>query len=86
MQRREILASPVYRGLHTPVLLGGVPHAAAVLNGTLTAVLFRATWHWEVLVVGIALHLIAQRLTKKDPLWVAVARLYWRKRRYYEVR
>jgi type IV secretory pathway VirB3-like protein len=69
----------------TPTLLGGVPHMAAVLNGTLTAVLFRATFKWQVLVIGVGLHLIARQITKRDVHWVAVTKCYWRTKRHYAV-
>jgi type IV secretory pathway TrbD component len=69
----------------TPVLLGGVPHVVAVVNGTLTAAIFRASFRWEVLVVGVTVHLVARWITKRDVCWFAVARKYWRTRRYYNV-
>lgn len=64
---------PVNLSLTQPVLMGGVPRAFAIVNGTLAAALALGLHVWWLGVpLGLALHAAAVRLTHADPLWFDV--------------
>jgi type IV secretion system protein TrbD len=64
----------LHRSLTEPILMGGAPRAAAILIGTLSAVLALGLRLW---LVGLALWIIghgaAVWLAKRDPAFVEVA-------------
>ncbi|MCA6114971.1 VirB3 family type IV secretion system protein [Bradyrhizobium sp. WSM 1738] len=64
----------LHRSLAEPILMGGAPRAAAILIGTLSAVLALGLRLWLAgLVLWIAGHSIAVWLAKRDPAFVEVA-------------
>jgi type IV secretion system protein VirB3 len=64
----------LHRSLTEPILIGGAPRAAAILIGTLAAVLGLGLRLWITgLVFWIAGHGLAVWLAKRDPAFVEVA-------------
>jgi type IV secretion system protein VirB3 len=64
----------LHRSLTEPILIGGAPRAAAILIGTLAAVLGLGLRLWiPGLVLWIAGHGLAVWLAKRDPAFVEVA-------------
>jgi type IV secretion system protein TrbD len=64
----------LHRSLTEPIMLGGAPRAAAILIGTLAAILALGLRLWFVgLAVWIVGHGIAVWLAKRDPAFVEVA-------------
>ena len=72
--RRAGFELVLHRSLTEPILIGGAPRAAAILIGTLSAVLALGLRLW---LVGLALwiigHGVAVWLAKRDPAFVEVA-------------
>jgi len=63
----------LHRSLTEPILMGGAPRAAAILIGTLAAVLALGLRLWLAgLVFWIAGHGLAVWLAKRDPAFVEV--------------
>lgn len=63
----------LHRSLTEPIMLGGAPRAAAILIGTLAAVLGLGLRLWIAgLIVWIAGHSVAVWLAKRDPSFVDV--------------
>jgi type IV secretion system protein VirB3 len=62
------LGAPIHRSLVAPVLLGGAPRGAAILNGTLAAALGLGLQLW---IAGLALWMIGHSIcvfaAKRDP-------------------
>ena len=71
--------APVHRSLTEPILLGGVPRAVSIINGTLAAAVGLGLRLW---LVGAAIwlvgHLAAVWAAKRDPDFVDVARRHLR--------
>ncbi|MBR0900086.1 VirB3 family type IV secretion system protein [Bradyrhizobium tropiciagri] len=64
----------LHRSLTEPILIGGAPRAAAILIGTLSAVLALGLRLWLAgLVLWIVLHSAAVWFAKRDPAFVEVA-------------
>jgi type IV secretory pathway TrbD component len=64
----------LHRSLTEPILIGGAPRAAAILIGTLAAVIGLGLRLWiPGLVFWIAVHGLAVWLAKRDPAFVEVA-------------
>lgn len=64
----------LHRSLTEPILIGGAPRAAAILLGTVSAVLALGLRLWLAgLVLWIVGHGIAVWLAKRDPAFVDVA-------------
>lgn len=64
----------VHRALTEPILLGGAPRAAAIMIGTLAAVIALGLRLWLAgLIFWIVAQTIAVWLTKRDPAFVDVA-------------
>jgi type IV secretion system protein TrbD len=64
----------LHRSLTEPILIGGAPRAAAILIGTLAAVIGLGLRLWITgLVFWIAGHGLAVWLAKRDPAFVEVA-------------
>lgn len=70
---------PVHRALTEPILLGGVPRAVAIANGTLAAAIGLGLRLW-VAGVGFWLvgHAAAVWAAKRDPWFVEVVRRHLR--------
>jgi type IV secretion system protein TrbD len=64
---------PLHRALTEPILLGGAPRSAAILNGTIAAALGIGLQLW---IAGIAFwavgHTVAVFAAKRDPQFAAV--------------
>jgi len=64
---------PVHRSLTEPILMGGAPRSAAILNGTFAAALGLGLQLW---IVGIVYWLIAHGIcvfaAKRDPQFLEV--------------
>ena len=75
----EGFAVPVHRALTEPILLGGVPRAVAIVNGTVAAAFGLGLRLW---IAGLLLwaigHAAAAWAAKRDPLFVDVARRHLR--------
>jgi type IV secretion system protein VirB3 len=71
--------APLHRALTEPILLGGVPRAVAIVNGTLAAAVGLGLRLW---IVGAAIwligHLAAVWAAKRDPAFVDVVRRHLR--------
>jgi type IV secretion system protein VirB3 len=64
----------LHRSLTEPILIGGAPRAAAILIGTLAAVLALGLRLWIAgLVFWLLGHGVAVWLAKRDPAFVEVA-------------
>ncbi|OKO84062.1 VirB3 family type IV secretion system protein [Bradyrhizobium sp. NAS96.2] len=64
----------LHRSLTEPILIGGAPRSAAILIGTLSAVLALGLRLWLAgLVLWIVGHTIAVWLARHDPAFVEVA-------------
>lgn len=64
----------LHRSLTEPILVGGAPRAAAILIGTLAAVLALGLRLWIAgLVLWVVGHGLAVWLAKRDPAFVEVA-------------
>ena len=76
-------AVPVHRSLTEPILLGGAPRMAAILNGTLSAALGLGLQMWAVgLVFWILTHALCVWAAKKDPKFMDVLVRHLRHREY----
>jgi type IV secretory pathway TrbD component len=72
--RNEGFELVLHRSLTEPILIGGAPRAAAILIGTLAAVIGLGLRLWITgLVFWIAGHGLAVWLAKRDPAFVEVA-------------
>lgn len=76
-------AVPLHRSLTEPILLGGAPRMAAILNGTLAAALGIGLQMW---VVGIVYWIISHGLcvwaAKRDPKFMEVLTRHIRHKGY----
>ncbi|NOJ41066.1 type IV secretion system protein VirB3 [Bradyrhizobium sp. Rc3b] len=64
----------LHRSLTEPILIGGAPRAAAILIGTLSAVLALGLRLWLAgLILWVIGHSAAVWLAKRDPAFVEVA-------------
>jgi type IV secretory pathway TrbD component len=73
MMAREGFELALHRSLTEPILLGGAPRSAAILIGTLAAVLALGLRLWIAgLVLWILGHGLAVVCAKRDPAFVEV--------------
>jgi type IV secretory pathway TrbD component len=63
---------PIHRSLTEPILIAGAPRALAIINGTITAALGLQLRSWLAIPLGIAIHVVAAVLAKRDPDFVEV--------------
>ena len=64
---------PLHRALTEPILLGGAPRMAAILNGTIAAALGLGMQMWVVgLVYWMMAHAICVWAAKRDPKFMDV--------------
>ncbi|MCC8947841.1 VirB3 family type IV secretion system protein [Bradyrhizobium sp. Arg62] len=71
--RAEGFELVLHRSLTEPILIGGAPRAAAILIGTLSAVLALGLRLWLAgLVLWVIGHSLAVWLAKRDPAFVEV--------------
>lgn len=72
--RAEGFELVLHRSLTEPILIGGAPRAAAILIGTLSAVMALGLRLWLAgLVLWVIGHSVAVWLAKRDPAFVEVA-------------
>jgi type IV secretion system protein VirB3 len=72
--RRDGFELVLHRSLTEQILIGGAPRAAAILIGTLAAVLALGLRLWIAgLILWIVGHALAVWLAKRDPAFVEVA-------------
>lgn len=63
----EGFAIPVYRSLTEPILMGGVPRAAAIMNGTIAAALGLGLQVWPAGVIyWVVAHSVCAFAAKRD--------------------
>ena len=85
-QLPEGFSIPVRRSLTEPILLGGVPRTAAILNGTLAGAIGLGLQLWVAgIVIGLLGHVIAVWAARRDPLFVEVVRRHLRLPGHFEV-
>ena len=75
---------PIHRSLTQVIMLGGVPREIGLLNGTLTAAIVLGLHSPIGLPVGIAVHLVAVALAKKDPQFFETVRRQIKQKKYYD--
>jgi len=79
----EGFSIPVHRSLTEPILMGGAPRGAAILNGTIAAALELGLQIW---VLGIAFWVIAHGIcvfaAKRDPKFLEVLTRHIRHKGY----
>ena len=79
----EGFSIPVHRSLTEPILMGGAPRGAAILNGTIAAALGLGLQIW---VLGIAFWVIAHGIcvfaAKRDPKFLEVLTRHIRHKGY----
>ncbi|MCR4266780.1 VirB3 family type IV secretion system protein [Nitratireductor sp. ZSWI3] len=72
-QHIEGFEIPVHRALTEPILLGGVPRAVAILNGTVAAAIGLGMQQWIAgLLLWIAGHTLAVFAARRDPDFASV--------------
>jgi type IV secretion system protein VirB3 len=71
--------APVHRALTDPILLGGVPRAVAITNGTLAAAISLGLRLWLIgILLWAAGHFAAVWATRRDTQFVEVVRRHLR--------
>tara|TARA_R110002110_G_scaffold68080_2_gene184694 strand:- start:22681 stop:22953 length:273 start_codon:yes stop_codon:yes gene_type:complete len=76
-------AVPLHRSLTEPILIGGAPRMAAILNGTLAAALGLGLQMWGVgLVYWIVSHGLCVWAAKRDPKFMEVLTRHIKHRGY----
>ncbi|SEH59396.1 VirB3 family type IV secretion system protein [Magnetospirillum fulvum] len=64
---------PLHRALTEPILLGGVPHTLAIVNGTVAAALGLGLQMWSAgIVLWLVGHSVAVFAAKRDPDFASV--------------
>jgi type IV secretion system protein VirB3 len=58
---------PIHKSLTEQLMIGGVPRAIAIANGTIVAALGLGLHSFYAFPLGVVLHLLAQAATKRDP-------------------
>ncbi len=74
MEKPQGYVVPVYRSLPDPILMGGVPRAIAILNGTLAAAIGLGLRLWVAgIVTWMVLQAVSLWMTRQDDQFLAVA-------------
>ena len=69
----EGYVQPVRQALIKPVLLMGVPRSVAIINLTVAGAVTLGAQQWMIgIPLGVACHLAAAYMTRRDPLWFDV--------------
>jgi type IV secretion system protein TrbD len=76
---------PIHRSLTEQILMGGVPRAVAIINGTFVAAMGLGLHSFYAVPVGIILHLLALAATKKDPQFFEVFKRHIKQKDHYRV-
>jgi type IV secretion system protein TrbD len=74
---------PIHRSLTQTIMIAGVPREIAIVNGTLTSAIVLGMHSFLGLPVGLAIHLLAAAISKRDPQFFATFRRQIRQKRYY---
>jgi type IV secretion system protein VirB3 len=74
---------PIHRSLTDRILVAGVPREVALLNATFTAAFVFGLQCWYALPIGLAVHALALRLTRRDDRFFDVLRRALRFRVFY---
>lgn len=79
----EGFSIPVHRSLTEPILMGGAPRAAAILNGTVAAAIGLGMQVWTVgIVYWLVAHSICVFAAKRDPQFMDVLARHVRHKGY----
>jgi len=77
---------PMHLALTTPMLISGVPRSFAILNLTMSLVLALGLHLWWLgIPLGLAVHVAAGWMTKRDPWWFDVFRRHLRTPKFMDV-
>jgi type IV secretion system protein VirB3 len=80
-QHIEGFEAPIHRALVEPILLGGAPRGAAIVNGTIAAALGLGLQQWIAgLIVWALGHTLAVFAAKRDPDFAPVLVRHLRQR------
>jgi type IV secretion system protein VirB3 len=83
--QHEVAGAALHPSLVTPILLGGVPRAFAILNVTVAAILGLGLYQvWLAVPVALIAHAIALWLTRQDPWWMDVLKRHLTEKAFYE--
>lgn len=74
---------PVHRSLTEQILLGGVPRAVAILNGTICAAFAIGLHSFYVVPFCLMLHAAAMVMTKRDPQFFDAFKRHIKHKGYY---
>jgi type IV secretion system protein TrbD len=74
---------PIHRSLTDRLLLAGVPREFAMLNATFAAAFVFGLQCWYALPIGVGIHWLAIRLTRRDDQFFDVLRRNVRFRIFY---
>jgi type IV secretion system protein VirB3 len=75
----------LHPSLVTPILLGGVPRAFAILNVTSAAIIGLGLYQiWLAVPVALIAHSIALWLTRQDAWWMDVLKRHFTEKAFYE--
>jgi type IV secretion system protein VirB3 len=78
-------AAPLHPSLVTPILLGGVPRAFAILNVTSAAIIGLGLYQiWLAVPTALIAHSIALWLTRQDAWWMDVLKRHLSEKAFYE--
>jgi type IV secretion system protein VirB3 len=81
----EIRDAPLHRALTEPILLGGAPRSAAIVNGTLAAALSLGLQLWVAgLILGVVGHSLAVWGAKLDHRFLEVFARHLKHRAYLD--
>ena len=80
----EGFSVPLHRSLTEPILIGGAPRMAAIINGTLAAAIGLGMQLWLVgLVFWLIAHGLSVWMARKDPKFMDVLVRHIRQRSFY---
>ena len=83
MQEAEGFEIPIHRSLTEQILMGGVPRAVAIINGTVAAAFGIGLQSLYVLPVSLVIHLAAVLMTKRDPQFFDCFKRHIKHKRFY---
>jgi type IV secretion system protein TrbD len=75
----------IHRSLTEQILIGGAPRKIAILNGTFAAAMGLGLHSLYCLPIGLALHLLAVAVTRKDPQFFECFQRHVKHKNHYRV-
>lgn len=75
----------IHRSLTEQILIAGVPRRLAILNGTFAAAMGLGLHSFYCLPLGLALHLVAVAVTRKDPQFFECLQRHLKQKSTYHV-